>query len=131
MKNKFFLVVFLSLVIINFLEVPLVAATAQDIVPYDCPPEPEYITSWWCPWCKPKIDSTKLDTYNEIVDLYNGKGDEDAPKAITLWFGKRDGRVGGFQSNELKTIFQSASLCRKYLCRTNLCRYSLLHSTLF
>lgn len=76
------------------------------------PPEPEIITSWWCPswWCKPKTDTTKLDICNEIMDLYNGDGDEDAPKAITVWFGRSDGKVGRFDSDQqLKTVFQAAA----------------------
>eukprot|EP00977_Amphora_coffeiformis_P029200 scaffold39323_cov176-Amphora_coffeaeformis.AAC.3 len=76
---------------------------------YKCPPEPEYVTSWYCPWCNPTKDTTKVDMYDEIMDLYDGYGSEDAPKAITVWFGKSTGKVGSFSDDQLVRVFQAAS----------------------
>ena len=76
---------------------------------YKCPPEPKYVTKWYCPWCSPTKDTTKVDIYDEIMDLYDGNGSEDAPKAITVWFGKSTGKVGVFNDDQLLRIFQAAS----------------------
>lgn len=100
---------------------------------YDCPPKPEYVTPWYCPWCSPTKDTTNLDIYNEIMDLYDEDGSENPAKAITVWFGKDDGNVGSFNSAQLVTVFKAASsgnTCVREAFEDVVC-YTLYHSSYF
>lgn len=131
MKMKYPIYSLFSMLVITLMEVGAASANF-----YDCPPEPESVTQWWCPWCKPKTDTTKLDIYNEIMDLYDGNGDEDAPKAITLWFGKQNGQVGTFgdgSDKQLQTVFRAAAAgnqCVRDAFEDSVC-YTLHFSDIF
>jgi hypothetical protein len=75
---------------------------------YDCPPIPKSV--WWCWWCNP--DTSDLDSYNEIMGLYDDDEESDSEnsaKAITLMFGKKNGKVGSFTDNQLKQVFASST----------------------
>jgi hypothetical protein len=110
---------------------PFLRRDARDLSStFKCPPEVEYKKKW--PWSKPTADTSKLDSYNLLMGLYD-RSKADAEKAVVMMLANKNGVIPGLNVQQVVDLLKSAGdpkTCVRKAFESTAC-FSIANSNIF